>query len=214
MYRSLGSSNPLNCATHAAFPSAGQCSRCQTHVCAQCSVYVELKPLCSGCARGTYQQKSRSHGRARTLGAVAAAVVVAAGFSLAAHWRKDPYHWGTHEKTIRALVKELRLRPCEPTKLRWLVWELRASGDVARAGAYLDEVVDHCKLPADVDRIAYEVHIELRDFEAATRDASRRILIDPSDRQAHLDRAFAYLASHKQELAMKDDVAAATLATR
>jgi regulator of sirC expression with transglutaminase-like and TPR domain len=137
-----------------------------------------------------------------------------AGLSLAAHWRFDPYHWGGRDNTIKALVGMLREKPCAPEKLRWLVWELRAAGDTARAGAYLDEVVDHCKLPADVQHLAYDVHVELRDFEAATRDASRRILIDPSDRQAHLDRAFAYLASHKQDLAMQDDLAASKLASR
>jgi hypothetical protein len=214
MYRSLGSSNLVTCATHTSFPSVGKCSRCQTHICAQCSAFVDLKPLCSSCARGTYQQKSRFLARARTLGAVAAAAVLVTGISLASHWRKDPYHWGTHEKTIKTLVKMLHETPCAPEKLRWLVWELRAADDNERAGTYLDEVLDHCQLPADVHRLAYQVHLANRDFEAATRDASRRILIDKTDRQAHLDRAFAYLASRKQDLAMMDDVAASKLASR
>jgi Flp pilus assembly protein TadD len=159
-------------------------------------------------------QKSRVSGRARTLGAFVAATLTVASLSLAVRWRKDPYRWGSHEKTIQSLIGMLKERPCAPDKLRWLVWELRAAGDDGRAAAYLDQVLDHCKLPADVHHLAYELHIERRDFEAATRDASRLILIDESDRQAHLDRAFAYLASQKSELAMQDDIAAAKLAKR
>lgn len=187
MYRSLPDSGPA-CDSHPAAPARAHCADCKARVCTPCSLYEGLRLVCPRC-----HKRARLRGAVKRHGgrALVASVFVAAAalmITRIAEHRRDPYGWGKYAGSIRALTAKVEAKACDGEALLALGSEMRDAGDLVGASSQLDMAVSICKLPVVVHQLSFELHLELHQLEAANRDLTRLLVLEPGLAKHHYDR--------------------------